>query len=215
MTPEKRRLGQTGADSSRVLESSTMSPVRDRRHLLTVALWKADNRHMEAATSVAALRARHPLFLLLAAALAVGCGSRASRALPRVVVDYPNSTFFKTCETYTTAGALSRECQPAARLVVRPTSITLSEDGDGYLSNLDWSSWTDASGVGSGLMAVRCFGGSTDPQCYPGRFSYEVPVRVRLSAPVTTKRGMVFTVVTPTRSGGRSTAVCLPPAGAC
>lgn len=64
-------------------------------------------------------------------------------------------------------------------------------------------------------MLVRCFGGSRDPYCYAGRFGYEVPVRVRLGTPVSTKRGKAFTELRASRAGARGELVCLPPAFAC
>jgi hypothetical protein len=137
--------------------------------------------------------------LLMATLLTLGatCASATTfTGLPRVYVVYPDGTF---------------EHSP---LKVRPTAIRLSEDGNGTLTNLTWSAWTHTSARATGLQEVRCFGGSTDPKCYPGRFGYAVPATVRLSIPVSTSRGVVFTVLKATRRGHIET-VCLPPAQEC
>lgn len=129
--------------------------------------------------------------------LGATCADAAtSGRLPTVYVEYPDGTF---------------EHSP---LKVRPTTIRLSEDGNGLLTNLIWSTWTRASAKATGLQEVRCFGASTDPKCYPGRVGYTVPATVRLSVPVSTSRGVVFTVLRASRRGHTQT-VCLPPADEC
>lgn len=137
--------------------------------------------------------------LLVAALLTFGAtwaGASTFGRLPRVYVEFPDGTFAHS------------------PLRVRPTFIRLSEDGNGLLTNLTWSSWTRVSARGTGLQEIRCFGGSTDPRCYSGRFGYTVPATVRLSVPVSTSRGVVFTVLRATRRGHTET-VCLPPAEEC
>lgn len=149
-------------------------------------------------------------------------GSVFAASPPAVYVDFPNGAFYRTCSTYTEGAVPSlhikkhvvHTCEGPSPLKVRPTTISLSVDGDGYLSNLDWSTWSARAAAGSGLQEVRCFGGSTDPHCSGGQFGYTVPVDVRLSTPVATSRGIAFTVLMVVRNG-RSMRTCLPPASAC
>lgn len=152
--------------------------------------------------------------VLATAALAAAAGACAGSP-PTVYTQYPNGSFYKTCTKYTVNNKVVRQCYGPSPLAVRPKTISQSEDGNGFLSNLDWTSWTASAASATGLMAVRCFGGSTDPNCYRGRFDYQVPVHVRLSTPVSTSRGRVFTVMAITRPGARTQILCLPPAAAC
>jgi hypothetical protein len=159
------------------------------------------------------------------ATMMVACAAAipsSAAPLPAVDVDYPSAAFFRYCSHYTVPADPSHRvrkhvvhfCDGPAALKVRPSTISLSVDGDGYLSNLDWSSWSRQFAAASGLQEVRCFGGTTDPHCQPDRFGYTVPVLVRLTIPVSTPRGLVFTVLKVTR-GNRSNTFCLPPAAAC
>jgi hypothetical protein len=144
-----------------------------------------------------------------------GVATASGVSLPRVYLEYPNGAFTRQCETYTIGGRVTHHCYGPSPLGVRPSTISRSVDGDGDLSGLVWSSWTSYNAVGSGLELIRCFGGSTDPHCGSGRFGYSVPVAVGLSHPVSTSRGVVFTVVTVRRVGFPPSITCLPPASAC
>jgi hypothetical protein len=157
--------------------------------------------------------------MLFAFATPVMCWAQP---LPTVYVDYPSGSFYHQCESYIVYGVPSlhikkhrvHTCYDPSPLKVRPTTISLSVDGNSSLSSLDWSGWTATSASGSGLQYVRCFGGSTDPNCAAKEFGYNVPVEVQLRTPVATSRGVVFTVLTVTRRGSPTTW-CLPPAAAC
>jgi len=164
------------------------------------------------------------VLVVLAVAAAVGAGAAAAgNSPPSVVVDFPNGTFLKMCKTYTVGAVPSlhqkkhvvHQCYGPSKLAVRPPAISVSVDGDGDLSNLTWLTWTATSATGSGLVAVRCFGESTDPHCAGRQFEYQAPARVRLTTPVSTSRGVVFTVLSVTRPGARTQLICLPPASAC
>jgi hypothetical protein len=152
---------------------------------------------------------------LLVALLLIGSLSTTSSAsavgLPRVYVYYPNPVpCYRTTETH--GKYLNHR---VACYEVRPSTISQSEDGGGFLSGLTWSAWTTTSATGSGLEYVRCYGGSTDPNCAGGRFGYNVPASVHLSAPVSTSSGTDFAVLSTRREGGAPRTVCLPPAEAC
>jgi hypothetical protein len=137
--------------------------------------------------------------VLIATVVTLGAtcaGAGTFDRLPKVYIEYPEGTFAHS------------------PLKVRPTTIRLSEDGNGLLTNLNWSAWTRASARATGLQLVRCFGPSTEPQCHPWRIGYTVPATVRLSVPVSTSRGLVFTVLKATARGHTQT-VCLPPADSC
>jgi hypothetical protein len=165
-------------------------------------------------------RPRRVLGALLVGFTALPSAAVAASAIPApsVYVDYPNGSFYRACNSYTSdypSKHVVHFCQGPSPLKVRPSAISLSVDGDGYLSDLDWSSWTVASAEASGLEEVRCFGGTTDPNCASDKFGYTVPVTVRLGTPVATSRGVVFTVLRALRIGHSPMVECLPPAAAC
>jgi hypothetical protein len=134
--------------------------------------------------------------------------------VPKVYVDYPNGSFFRQCASSRVNGVLTRNCHGPDPLRVRPAYLSVSVNGDGNLLDLNWSTWSSDAALGTGLRQVRCVGNITDPKCHPGTTAYTVPATVRLSAPVSTSRGLVFTVLKVT-SRGHVDTVCLPPAQEC
>jgi hypothetical protein len=162
------------------------------------------HRQMKSLTFTAAL-------LLLGATSA---GATGFDQVPKVYVDYPNGSFFRQCDSSKVNGVLTRNCHGPAPLRVRPASLSVSVNGDGNLLDLNWSIWSSDAALGTGLRQVRCVGNITDPKCRPGTTAYTVPATVRLSVPVSTARGMVFTVLKVT-SRGHVDKVCLPPAQEC
>lgn len=96
---------------------------------------------------------------------------------------------------------------------VRPPTISLSEDGNGFLSDLHWTVWTAARAVATGFRYVRCYPvGPRDPRCVgqPPSGGYEVPVKVFLTKPVATSHGPLFTVLT---EAGFKGQWCVTPSG--
>jgi hypothetical protein len=148
------------------------------------------------------------LVATLVAGLAVVAAGGAAPAgsVPAVDVNYAVGSFYRHC--------MLHSCTGPDAVKVRPGTISLSADGNGFLSGLVWSTWTSTAAAASGLQSVRCFGDSTDPNCFSGRIGYTVPVEVHLSVPVSTPRGIVFTVLKVARRGHTRT-VCLPRAAAC
>ncbi len=100
---------------------------------------------------------------------------------------------------------------------VRPATIALSEDGNGFLSDLHWTTWTDTEAIATGLRYQRCWGyyppGHQDPHCPGGtqvREGYNVPVKVFLSKPAPTTDGPLFSLLT---EPGQASHWCVDPAG--
>jgi len=92
---------------------------------------------------------------------------------------------------------------------VRPTSILLAcGDGDTFLHNLTWSSWTPTGASGTGtLTADTC-----TPDCAGGTF-VSLPTTVHLSYPVETSAGREFATLSytlPTRGGLSLVAAIIP-----
>ncbi len=62
---------------------------------------------------------------------------------------------------------------------VRPSTIALSEDGNGFLSDLHWTTWSVTNAVGTGTKYQRCYFplGNQGPRCV-GKLGggYNVPV---------------------------------------
>lgn len=99
---------------------------------------------------------------------------------------------------------------------LRPPTIAVSEDGNGFLSALRWTTWTTTRAVADGLRFVRCWGyyppGQRDPRCVGATKragGYNVPVTVTLSKPFSTPQGLVFMALT---EKGRPGYWCLGPA---
>jgi hypothetical protein len=164
---------------------------------------------------------------LLTLAVVVGSLAFASpiqaSGLPRVYISYPNLAPCYQAKKEHGKYVNHR----VACYQVRPSTISVTEDGNGFLSDITWSKWARTFARGSALQGVRCFGvtkGETrDPKCAPyhctksvcspGIFSYNVPAKVRLSVPVTTRRGVDFTLLKV--SSARPVKICLPPANGC
>jgi hypothetical protein len=84
-------------------------------------------------------------------ALGATCAGAATfDRLPRVYIEYPDGTF---------------ERSP---LEVRPPAIRLSEDGNGLLTNLDWSTWTRSSARATGLQGGSLLRGKYRAKVLPG-----------------------------------------------
>lgn len=81
---------------------------------------------------------------------------------------------------------------------VRPPTIALSEDGNFFLSDLHWSSWTTTKAVATGERFVRCYGGvnAGKGRC-AGKVGngYEVATTVTLTKPASSAHGLVFTTL--------------------
>lgn len=99
---------------------------------------------------------------------------------------------------------------------VRPPTITLSEDGNGFLSALHWTTWTATRADATGLRFQRCWGyyspGHRDPHCPVGttKFGYNVPVTVFLAKPILTVNGLLFSVL---GEAGQTRQLCVTPFG--
>jgi hypothetical protein len=168
---------------------------------------------------------------LMALTIVVGslalAGPIQASGLPRVFIGFPNPA---PCEQPVKMHGKYVDHRVAC-YQVRPSTISVSEDGDGFLSDISWSAWTATAAKGFGLQSVRCFGlpkGQTqDSSCGPYRcsnsggttycepriMSYNVPATIRLSVPVSTSAGVQFTRLRASSSHGM--AVCLPPANSC
>jgi hypothetical protein len=154
-------------------------------------------------------------------------GPIQASGLPRVYIGYPDpAPCYDTVETHG-----KYVDHRAACYQVRPSTISVSQDGNGFLSDITWSAWTGGTAKGSGLQAIRCFGApkgqKQDPNCGPYRcsnsggsticepriMSYNVPATIRLSVPVSTSSGVDFTRLRVSSSHGSN--YCLPPANSC
>ena len=154
-------------------------------------------------------------------------GPIQASGLPRVYVGYPNPAPCYQAKKEHGKYVNHR----VACYQVRPSTISVSEDGNGFLSDITWSEWAHTSARGSGLQSVRCFGvvkgQARDPKCapyhctksagaaycYPAIFSYNVPAKIRLSVPVSTRGGVDFTLLKV--SSSHAATVCLPPGNGC
>lgn len=164
--------------------------------------------------------------IIVGGSLALASPIQAS-GIPRVYVNYPNAA---PCEQSTKVhGKYVNRRVPCYQS--RPSSISASEDGDGFLSDITWSAWSRTSAKGTGLQTVRCFGvpkgRAQDPNCAPYRcsnsggatfcsprvFNYTVPATIRLSVPVSTSGGVDFTRLRV--SSSHRYTICLPPANSC
>lgn len=164
--------------------------------------------------------------MIVVGSLALAGPIQASE-LPRVYISYPNPP---PCEKPTKVHG--KYVNHRVRCYqTRPSSISVSEDGNGFLSDIVWSAWSRRAARGSGLQTVRCFGvrkgRAQDPNCGPYRcsnsggaaycepriFGYTVPATIRLSVPVSTSAGVDFTRLRV--SSSHRYAVCLPPANSC
>jgi hypothetical protein len=166
------------------------------------------------------------VFAVAIGSLALASAVQAS-GLPRVYIGYPNPA---PCDQSIKVKGKYVDHRVAC-YQVRPSAISASEDGDGFLSGITWSVWNGDSAKGSALESVRCFGvpkgQAEDPNCAPyhcgnsagtaycepGVFSYNVPATIRLTVPVSTSSGIDFTRVRV--SSSHSETVCLPPANSC
>ena len=96
---------------------------------------------------------------------------------------------------------------------VRPSTIALSEDGNGFLSDLHWTTWSVTNAVGTGTKYQRCYFplGNQGPRCV-GKLGggYNVPVTVFLAKPVQTVDGLLFSVLT---EAGQTGQTCVTPFG--
>lgn len=164
--------------------------------------------------------------IIVGGSLALASPIEAS-GLPRVYVTYPNPA---PCEQSTKVHGKYVNRRVAC-YQSRPSTISTSEDGNGFLSDITWSTWNRTSAKGSGLQSVRCFGvtkgQAQDPNCgayrcsnsdgttycEPGVFEYTVPATIRLSVPVSTRAGVDFTRLRV--SSSHRYTVCLPPANSC
>jgi hypothetical protein len=61
----------------------------------------------------------------------------------------------------------------------------VSEDGNGFLSDLHWTTWTATKAVAAGSRYVRCSNipGEHDPGCTRVLQGYNVPATVLLTKP--------------------------------
>jgi hypothetical protein len=136
-----------------------------------------------------------------------------AQQLPKVWIGGPNpSPCSRTVEEH--GKLVSRE---VACYEVRPQTIAISEDGNDFLSALNWTTWTDTKAIATGLRLQRCWGyyppGHRDPHCPTGakaKFGYNVPVKVFLAKPLATSHGLLFTVLTQLGQKGQ---VCVAPIG--
>jgi hypothetical protein len=92
-----------------------------------------------------------------------------------------------------------------AKYALRPTSIAVSADGNGFLSHLHWSQWGALTATGSGLQDMRTCWGSCDKW-------KERSVKVELRAPIAVDKMRLFSKM---RVWGRgipsSTFTMVPP----
>ena len=86
--------------------------------------------------------------------------------------------------------------------VVRPRNFVVTcADGNTQLTNTNWTSWTSQGATGTTTFAMNlCV-----PYCAASKVTYYPNSVVRLSAPVATKHGSLFSLLSVRyRSGGRS-----------
>jgi hypothetical protein len=167
------------------------------------------------------------LALVIAGGWLAAAGPIQASGLPRVYIGYPNpAPCVRSIKMHGKYVNHRVACYEA-----RPPTISVSEDGNGFLSDITWSVWSDSTARGSGLQSVRCFGilqghaqnpncapyhcsSSGGPTyCYPRLFSYNVPATIRLSVPVATAGGVDFTRLRV--SSSPTDSACLPPANSC
>lgn len=101
----------------------------------------------------------------------------------------------------------------------RPSWIMMSVDGNGELSDINWLAWTPTHAIGDGLEDVVNFNCGTqhDQRCWPwdddgagvAGEGKELTVTIRLTSPIETAHGLVFTIIRISGSAGYTT---LPPA---
>jgi hypothetical protein len=182
--------------------------------------------------------------LLTSAVLAMAA---TAQPLPRVFVVYgvggetlvkttvrPHGQSYNSCPAplvYLGGQCYKRVPEPFDQVYkLRPSSITVSADGDEDLSSIDWTSWGNVQAGGSGLQFVRCWPSLSRVKAHPGtggwplppgmpyarcpggsgaEDSFDQPVTIRLSVPVETAHGPVFTMLT---TSWHSFELVLPPA---
>ncbi len=93
---------------------------------------------------------------------------------------------------------VSVSINPGTQPQVEPSQIGLSEDGNGWLNGITWSSWTAYGAEGSGSMNVN----DCQPSCAQGDV-VNVPVSIALSAP-TGGSSPYFTAMTVRDSAGNT-----------
>jgi hypothetical protein len=76
-----------------------------------------------------------------------------------------------------------------AKYALRPTSIAVSADGNGFLSHLHWSQWGALTATGSGLQDSRTCWGSCDKW-------KEHSVKVELRTPISVHKMELFSKMT-------------------
>ena len=163
---------------------------------------------------------------IVAGSLALAGPIQAS-GLPRVYIGFPNPA---PCKQSVKMHGKYVDHRVAC-YQVRPSTISVSEDGDGFLSDITWSAWTATAAKGSGLQAgvasafprgkhktriagrYRCSNSGGTTYCEPRIMSYNVPATIRLSVPVSTSAGVDFTRLR--ASSSHRMTVCLPPANSC
>ena len=100
--------------------------------------------------------------------------------------------------------------EPTTGPSVTPDNIVLAcADGNSFLSQLTWTSWTSSSATGSGFYTHN----TCTPNCAEGTF-VSVPASVRLSYPIETRAGREFVAITytyanPAAPNGTSTVSTL------
>jgi hypothetical protein len=93
----------------------------------------------------------------------------------------------------TVPGVLAECTIPSDTPQPRPSSIVLAcADGNAYLANLIWSSWTATSAIGSGTYVYN----DCTPDCAGGTFVTVPGATIQLTSPLSTFDGVEFSTVT-------------------